>query len=92
MAALRVLALRRRADRLARKTCRQHFVVAFGGRVRVIGKPAFKSMRQKGVFPPGFTAESLKRIALYHTPGRAALHFRKSTKSTKFLSNDQKRV
>jgi hypothetical protein len=33
------------------------------------------------VFPQSFTAADLKRIALYHTPGRAALHFQKSRKA-----------
>ena len=71
---IRIALLKRKADRLARKTCVQHFVVVFGRRIRIIGKPAFKKMRQRGLFPKDFTAENLKQIALYHTPGRAALH------------------
>jgi hypothetical protein len=77
---MRVFALRMKADRLARKTCTQYFVVIWRGQVGIVSKPAFKSLRQSGLFPRNFTAEQLKKIAVYHTLPAPALRFRKSIK------------
>ena len=71
---LRIAWLKHKANRIAKETCRQHFVVVFGGKARIISKPEFKQMRQRGLFPQEFTAEGLKKIALYHTPNRAQLN------------------
>ena len=72
---LRIACLKYKANRLARKTRRQYFVVAFGGKIQIISKQDFKNMRQNGIFPKDFTAEQLKQIALCHTPNRMQLNF-----------------
>jgi hypothetical protein len=65
--------LKRKANRLARKaqkqgkTDAQYFVVKLAGKVMVLNKEGFKTMRQHGLFKKQFTATDLKKIALYHT-------------------------
>jgi len=67
---LRIFLLKRKANRLARKTGVQHFIVKFGGEVTIMSKSTFKYMRQHGYFPLSFTATELKNIALYYTKKR----------------------
>lgn len=59
--------IKRRADKLKRQTGSQVFVVKIKGNVTYLTKKQFKDMRAKKMFPKHFTADSLKRISLYHT-------------------------
>lgn len=62
----KVWRLKRRADKLAKKTGDEYFVVMWHGKPRVLSKPQFKYLRQHGLFPLSFTAAELKKIAVYH--------------------------
>jgi len=70
VAFIAIVRIRRKARKLHRKNNCQIFVVKMGGKVRLISKEQFKYLRQRGKFPKNFTAEQLKKIALYHTPKR----------------------
>ncbi|NDW10461.1 hypothetical protein [Dysgonomonas sp. 520] len=59
--------LKRKADKLARETEDQHFVVKWQGEVRIISKKGFKQMKRRGIFGLSFTATELKKHALYYT-------------------------
>ena len=65
--ALGLMILKRKADRLARKTRDQYFIVNLNGKAQIMSKKQFKYMRQRGAFPLSFTATQLKQIALYYT-------------------------
>ena len=60
--------LKRKANRLHKKYNTQVFIVKYAGKITVLSKYQFKILRQNGKFPKSFTADSLKKIALYHTP------------------------
>lgn len=64
---LGLMILKRKADRLARKTRDQYFIVNVNGNAQIMSKKQFKYMRQHGQFPITFTAKKLKQIALYYT-------------------------
>jgi methylmalonyl-CoA mutase cobalamin-binding subunit len=64
---LRIFVLKMKARRLAKKTGAQYFIVKLGGNITLLSKPAFKSMRWRGVFAKSFTATELKKVALYYT-------------------------
>jgi len=59
--------IKRRAERLKKQTGYQVFVVKMHGKITYLTKGQFKAMRAKKIFPKHFTADSLKRISLYHT-------------------------
>ncbi len=65
--AIKLMVMKRKADRLARKTGKRFFIVNMGGQARILSKAQFKHMRQHGLFPLSFTAAELKKIALYDT-------------------------
>jgi hypothetical protein len=64
---LRLMALKGRAKRLARRTGVQYFIVRIKGNITLMSKTQFKYCRQKGVFPKAFTADNLKKVSLYYT-------------------------
>ncbi len=59
--------LKRKADKLSRKTGIQHFIIKWCGSIIIINKQQFRHNRQRGLFPKQFTADNLKKIALYYT-------------------------
>lgn len=65
--AVGLMIMKRKADRLARKTRDQYFIVNMRGKAQIMSKKQFKYMRQRGAFPLSFTATQLKQIALYYT-------------------------
>ncbi|WP_060828080.1 hypothetical protein [Tannerella forsythia] len=65
--AVGLMMMKRKADRLARKTRDQYFIVNVNGNAQIMSKKQFKYMRQRGAFPLSFTATQLKQIALYYT-------------------------
>lgn len=84
---LKIMRLKVKANLLARRSRVQYFVVPVGGKIRLISKPVFKQLRQKGVFPASFTAAELKNVALYYTPNRATLNFSASSKYPNSLNS-----
>jgi len=60
--------VKRKAMSLHRKYNCQVFVVKVNGKLTLISRFQFKTMRQNGLFPKNFTASDLKRIALFYTP------------------------
>jgi hypothetical protein len=79
--------LKRKAMRLHRKYNCQMFVVKFRGEILIISKKQFKQMRQHKLFPKTFTAENLKKIALFYTPYKVQTTDRQAR-----INNDKKRV
>ena len=63
----RVWNLKRTANRLAKKTGDQYFIVKLAGNISLLSKSDFTSYRQNGIFPKTYTAADLKKAALYHT-------------------------
>ncbi len=59
---------KRKAFKLHKKHNCEVFVVKFKGKILILSKYQFKQMRQHKMFPHSFTAEQLKKIALYCTP------------------------
>lgn len=59
--------LKRKANKLAKKSGIQHFVVRWQGKPEILSKDGFQYLRQHGYFPLKFTATELKKIAIYHT-------------------------
>ena len=59
--------LKRKANKLARKTGVQHFIIMWKGKPEILSKDGFKLMRQNSVFPMSFTATELKKIAIHDT-------------------------
>jgi hypothetical protein len=78
--------LKHKALRLHRKYNCQVFIIKFRGKILIISKKQFKQMRQHKVFPKAFTAESLKRIALYYTPPK------RTNNKQAIKNNDKKRI
>lgn len=64
---LKIFLLKRKADKLARKTGIQQFIIKWRGQVVILGKDKFTYMRQHGLFAPSFTATQLKEMAFYYT-------------------------
>lgn len=59
--------MKRKADKLARQTGVQHFIIKYRGEIVFMTKRELKHFRQKGIFPKTFTATELKKHALYFT-------------------------
>jgi hypothetical protein len=60
--------IKSKAWRLHKKYDQQIFVVKIGGKIKILSKYQFKQLRQTGKINKSFTAESLKKIALFYTP------------------------
>ncbi|MDH6309394.1 hypothetical protein M2451_002720 [Dysgonomonas sp. PFB1-18] len=63
----RIQLMKRKANKLAKKSKVQHFIIMWRGKPEILSKDGFTLMRQKGVFPLSFTATELKKIAIYQT-------------------------
>lgn len=59
--------MKRKANKLAKKSKVQHFIIMWRGKPEILSKDGFTLMRQKGLFPASFTATDLKKIAIYYT-------------------------
>lgn len=64
---LKIQSMKQKANRLAKESKVQHFIIMWHGKPEILSKDGFTLMRQRGVFPLSFTATDLKRIAIYHT-------------------------
>jgi hypothetical protein len=62
-----LLLLKRKANKLAQKNKVQYFIVKFRGKPELLTKDGFQYLRQHGFFSRKFTANELKKIALYYT-------------------------
>lgn len=67
---LAIKRLKRKALRLHKKHNCQVFVVKLNGKITVLSKYQFTQLRQRGKIKKSFTAQELKRIALYYTPAK----------------------
>lgn len=68
--AIPITAIRyRRLYRLTRETAdrlnERIYCVKYNGKVQLISRSEFKSMRAKGIFPKSFTAVELREISLF---------------------------
>lgn len=64
---VKIYRLKRKANKLAKRTGVQHFVIMWCGKPEILSKDGFKRMRQKRVFPLSFTAAELRKIAIHTT-------------------------
>lgn len=63
---INVWLLKRKTRKLAKKSGVEHFLIMWKGKPEILSKDGFKHMRQHGLFPLSFTANELKKIAIYH--------------------------
>lgn len=64
---IKLYRLKNKANRYAKRYNTQFFIVKLNGKIVLIGKKGFKTLRKKGVLPLSFTANELKKIAFYYT-------------------------
>lgn len=64
---LSIQLMKRKANKLAKKSKVQHFIIMWRGKPEILSKDGFTLMRQKGLLPASFTATDLKKIAIYYT-------------------------
>jgi len=74
IAFVRISLLKRKANRIARRTGVQQFVVCLNGTACILGKDTFKRLRATGVFPKTYTATHLRQIAFFATPNKYQLN------------------
>lgn len=62
----KIFRMKRKARKLAKKTCVDHFIIKWLGQPEILSYDGFTLMRQHNVFPKNFTATQLKQKAIYH--------------------------
>ena len=64
---VRILLLKRKANKLTAKYRVPHYIVFLNGKITLITKDWFRENRQRKIFTKHFTANNLKKVALYYT-------------------------